>query len=90
MAKPNYSEIYCSSDNYYSVGIDADTGEPLIQVVITWVAWYSVYFRLTPEEFAAFQCDHEALTPLSYELAKDKGFDKFRDRLVHNEKPDRR
>lgn len=85
-----YERIHVNHDHYYSVGIDRESGDYLIEVLITWVAWYSIYFRLTPEEVRLFEADADSLTSLSYELAKDKGFDRFRDRLVHNEAPNRR
>jgi hypothetical protein len=84
-----YEPLHISREHYYSVGIDRDTGQHLIEVVITWVAWYSIYFRLTSQEVAAFEADRDALTPLSYELAADQGAHKFADRLVLNEGPTR-
>jgi hypothetical protein len=84
-----FERLYTSPENYYSVGIDRDSGQYMIEVVITWIAWYNIYFRLTPEEVAAFQVDREALTPLSYELASDKGESRFSDRLVLNDGPHR-
>ena len=72
-----------------SIVTDRETGQHLIEVVITWIAWYSIYFRLTPDEVAAFELDKSALTPLSLELAADKGTDIFSDRLVLNEGPQR-
>ncbi len=83
-----YRSIYANRDHYYSVGIDDETGEWLMEVVITWVAWYSIYFRLTTAEIECFNEDHDSLTALSYELASDKGRSKFRDRLVFNERPE--
>jgi hypothetical protein len=35
---------------FLSVGIDEETGEHLIEVIITWVAWYGIYFRLLAAE----------------------------------------
>ena len=83
-----YRSIYANRDHYYSVGVDDETGEWLMEVVITWVACYSIYFRLTPAEIGRFNQDHDALTDLSYELASDIGRSKFRDRLVLNERPE--
>jgi hypothetical protein len=77
-----FERIYIDRDNYYSIGIDRDSGQHLMEVVVTGVAWHYLYFRLTPEELAAFERDNQALTPLSYELAADKGSGKFADRLV--------
>ncbi len=85
-----FERIYIDRGNYYSIGIDRETGEYLIEVVITWIAWYYVYFRLTPEEVAEFERDNQALTPLSYELAADKGAKKYADRLVLNQGPQRK
>lgn len=85
----NYQPLHVDRDHYYSVGIDKESGEYLMEVVITWIAWYSIYFRLLPEEVEAFKQDSDALRELSYELAKDRGNEKFKDRVVLNERPGR-
>jgi hypothetical protein len=83
----NYQPLFISAEHYYSVGIDHDSGDYLIEVVITWIAWYSIYFRLTEAEIAAFKSDPTALVELSYEMAADKGVRRFRDRMVLNQGP---
>ena len=85
-----FKQLYINRDHYYSVGIDEDTGDHMLAVVITWVAWYSIYFRLTHEEVILFRENSEALTELSYEMASEKGEWKFKDRLVLNEGPQKR
>jgi hypothetical protein len=83
----NYRQLYINTEHYYSVGIDDDSGEYLIEVVITWIAWYSIFFRLTATEIEAFKSNPIALTDLSYEMAADKGAKHFRDRMVLNQGP---
>ena len=69
----NYQRIYTNPEHYYSIGIDADSGQYMIEVVITSVAWYSLYFRLNSNEVATFRRDQDSLTRLSHKLARDKG-----------------
>ena len=80
----NYTPLYVESDHFYSVGVDEETGEYLIEV---WLALYSIYFRLLPDEVETFKRDPHALRELSYELAADKGDAQFKDRLVLNDEP---
>lgn len=81
MNSVNFRELYCS-DKYYSVGVDADTGAPIIQITVTSVAWRDYFFRLTLDEFAAFQANHNALDDLADRMAYDKGRKYFADRLI--------
>jgi hypothetical protein len=85
-----YRRLYVNTEHHFSVGHDEETGYDVIEIVITWVAWYSIYFRLMPQEMAAFELNPDSLVPLSYDLAKDKGFGVHRERLVFNEAPHRR
>jgi hypothetical protein len=84
-----FKSIYKDSDNYYSVGIDEETGKYVIEIVITWIAWYSIYFSLTDEEVEMFKKNESALTGLANEMAHDKGRSKFREQLILNEGPQR-
>jgi len=81
-----YQRLYTSSERYYSVGIDEETGRYVMEVVITWIAWYSIYFWLSDEEATEFKRDPNALTDLSEEMAADKGEGTYRDRLIYSEK----
>jgi len=78
-----FKELY-RSDKYYSVGVDDDTGDPVIEVTITGIAWTDYYFRLTPEEFDRFKSDHASLDDLADRMAYDKGAKYFTDRLIRN------
>jgi hypothetical protein len=82
----NYQRIYTNSEHYYSIGIDNDSGQYIIEVIITWVAWYSIYFRLNSKEIASFRRDQDSLTELSYKMARDKGKFWYRHRLLHSER----
>lgn len=84
-----FKPIYKDSDNYYSVGIDEESGKYVIEVVITWIAWYNIYFSLTDEEVELFKKNESALTELANEMAHDKGKSKFKDRLILNQGPQR-
>ena len=74
-------ELY-RSDRYYAVGIDEDTGQPVIEVVTTGSAWRTYYFKLTADEFAEFQADRTALDDLADRMAQDKGKKFYADRQL--------
>jgi hypothetical protein len=67
-----FKRTYLNKEHYYSIGIDEETGENVMEVVITWVCWYSVYFRLTDEEHERFQQDQEALSATVLERCSQK------------------
>lgn len=81
-----YQRLHTNSEHYYSIGVDEETGRYVMEVVITWIAWYSIYFWLTDAEVADFKRDPNALTDLSQEMAADKGQQFFADRLIYSEK----
>jgi hypothetical protein len=76
-----FKELY-KNERYYSVGIDTETGEPVIEVTMTGIGWSDSYFRLTPEEFKSFQQDAGALDDLAERMAYDKGNQFYADRLL--------
>ena len=78
--------LHTNSERYYSVGLDEETGRYVLEVVITWVAWYSIFFWLTDGEVAEFKRDPNGLTDLSEQMAADKGQHDFADRLIYREK----
>lgn len=82
-----FKPLYKDNDRYYSIGIDEESGKYVIEIVITWIAWYNVYFSLTDEEVEFFKKNESALTELANEMAHDKGRSKFRERLILNEGP---
>lgn len=73
------------SPNYYRVGID-ETGNGVIAVTITAVAWYEIYFRLTDDELASVKTDPRALDDLAKRLAVDKGKRLYADRLLESDR----
>lgn len=77
-----YRCLHVNPEHYYSVGEDESTGRPVMEVVITAVGWYSLYFWLTEEEMQAFRADPDALTDLSHRMAVDKGKHHFKNRLI--------
>jgi hypothetical protein len=82
-----FKSLYKDNDNYYSVGINEESGKYIIEIVITWIAWYNIYFSLTAEEVEMFKKNESALRGLANEMAHDKGRSKFKDRLLLNQGP---
>jgi hypothetical protein len=77
-----FKEIHRDDDRYYAVGVDEDTGAPVIIVTITSMAWRDIPFRLTEEEMDDFRRDPHALDDLAERLAQDKGAKFYTDRLL--------
>lgn len=75
-------ELFVNREKYYSVAIDEDTGQPLIIVTVTSIAWRDYTFRLTHEEFESFKKDQSSLDDLAERLALDKGQKYYADRLI--------
>ena len=71
----NYTPIFTNSEKYYSVGTDGNE-DYVMEIVITWVAWYSRYFRISKQEFNWHKNDLRKLDTLadrfySYKNPKD-------------------
>jgi hypothetical protein len=77
-----YKTLYTDVDHHYSIGIDVETGTHVMEVIITQVGWYALYFRLQADEVARFNQDPGALTELPQRFAQDKGKWHYRDRLI--------
>jgi len=74
--------IHTDQERYYSVGVDDDSGQGVIEVIVTSLAWRSFRFRLSDEELAAVRADLHALDELAERLAIDKGQRFYADRLL--------
>ena len=81
------SKIYDDPDNYYSLLVDRKNKILVLEVVITWIGWYSVYFWLSAEEYSLFKEDKPAFDRLAGSYASDKGARFFTRRLLRNEGP---
>jgi hypothetical protein len=46
-----FKTVHKNSNQYYSLGIDEETGIYVLSVVVGRVCLETAYFRLTPEEF---------------------------------------
>ena len=81
-----FKALFTDKENYYSVGIDEETGEYVMEVVVTWIAWYSRYFRLTPEEIQRFEEDHHSLSEMARAFVGSGGVTHYGDRMIFSEK----
>lgn len=59
-----------------------DSNDYVMEVMITGIAWYSIYFRLSDDEIDQFNRDNNALIDLSQRFAVDKGKKFYKDRLI--------
>jgi hypothetical protein len=77
-----FKELYRDDDRFYVVGLDEDSGVPIIVVTTTGIAWRDFHFRLTDEEFDSFKQDPHALDDLAERMAHDKGARYYADRVI--------
>lgn len=59
----------------------------VLEVVIPWIAWHSVYFWLSAEEYRLFKENKPVFDRLVEDYARDKGERFFTRRLLRNEGP---
>jgi len=59
-----------SAENYFSIGRDIENGCYCIEVIMTWVAWYSRYFEISEEEYYHALNELSGFIDLSNKLAK--------------------
>ncbi len=81
-----FRAIHTNQENYYAVGFDDDTQQLVLEVVITWIAWYNRYFALTREEFDWFTSDRQRLDDLAAACAGVNGIANHRERFLHSQK----
>lgn len=58
------------AEKLYRVGYLACLDKYVLASVVTWVAWYDRFFRITEEEFRLFESDLPALDALAKELGE--------------------
>ena len=87
MKRPDFVAVWTNENEYYRVGVDRKTGDKVIEIVITSIGWYSVFFKLTQEEFSWYQTNVDNLNDLARQFASDQGREFFADRLIFTEKP---
>lgn len=83
-----FKALYIDKENYYSVGIDEETGEHVMEVVITWIAWYSRNFRLTQDEIQRFEADSKSLEGIARAFAGSGAVSNYGHRMILSEKTD--
>ena len=79
--------VWTDHENYYSVLLDRHHSIVVLEVVITWIAWYEVYFWLSVAEYELFQSDRKAFASLTERYAADKGERFYAHKLLQNGGP---
>lgn len=82
----NFQRIHTNKREYYSIGVDLDTNRLVLEVLITWVAWYSRYFSISQEEFDWFNSSRNRLDELAASCAGPMGIANNQQRFIHSEK----
>jgi hypothetical protein len=83
-----FKRVHTNQDEYYSIGIDEETGGYVLDIVMTGVAWYSRYFRLTKEEFEAYPKNRATMDRLARGCAGASGIENNRARFISSQKTD--
>lgn len=78
-----YEAIAIHPPDLYSIGHDLDTGTYLLEVVRTWIVWYSDYYRISEAEFEAAKADITSIR----DLALDCVYHRAGDRMFYSEAP---
>lgn len=79
--------VFVDRDNYYSILRDPQAGVAVLEVVISWIAYYGVYFWLSTDELQLFENDKPSFDKLAHAFAMDKGEHLYGDRLLLNQGP---
>jgi hypothetical protein len=82
----NLQRVHTNQSEYYSLGIDEETKGHVLEVVITWVAWYSRFFKLTKEEFEAYPANQVEIDELARSCAGANGITNNRERFICSQK----
>jgi hypothetical protein len=80
--------VFVDRDNYYSILRDQQAGVAVLEVVIPWIAYYSVYFWLSADELHLLESDKPAFDQLAHGFAMDKGERLYGYRLLLHQGPD--
>ena len=80
-----YEAEFIDRDYYYSVGVDLSTGEYIMEVVITHIAWYSRYFSLSENEVSKFKEDNTSLRNLAKSFGAPGAVKAYAERLVNSQ-----
>jgi hypothetical protein len=80
-----FKALWTNEREYYAIGRDGVSGRPVLEVMMTGIIWYSRYFLLSDDEFAAWQLDHEALSELAARCAGAAGIRFNRERFLYSQ-----
>jgi hypothetical protein len=77
---------HINREGYYCLGIDEETKTYVLEVIITWVAWYSRYFRLSKEEFERYPNNQAGIDAMALSCAGAAGIENNRERFIYSQK----
>jgi hypothetical protein len=77
-----FKPLYVDPGRYFAVGMDEDSGQPMIEIASIGPFGANLYFRITPEELLSFRDDPHSLDDLAERLAHDKGVRFYSERIV--------
>jgi hypothetical protein len=64
--------VHLNQEGMYAVGVDNDTGTPVMEAVAGSIGMYTVYFRLTDDELNNYPNNKAEIDKLAYHCARGK------------------
>ena len=71
------------NEKLYSVGYDEKSKQYIMEIVITWIAWYNRYYLISKEEYQWFETFIEKLDTLADRCLR---IEEFGDRFIKSDK----
>lgn len=84
--KMKFRSVHVNQEDYYSLGVDEQTNSYVLQVTITWVAWYSRYFKLSKAELEDYPSNRVMIDGLARSCMGPAGIANNRERFLYSEK----
>ncbi len=81
-----FRSAHINREGYYALGVDEETNSYVLEVVMTWIAWYSRYFRLSKEEFEGYPGNQAEMDSLAHSCAGAAGIENNRERFIYSQK----
>lgn len=81
-----FKSLYTNQEHYYSIGIDEESGDYVMEVVITHIACYSRFFRLTEDEIKRFKDQEDSLNGIAGSFASPAAIKVYAKRLIYSQK----
>lgn len=80
-----YKYLFVEHKKLYSIGINEETNEYVLMVIVPSTVWYSRYFRISKEEFDYFNSDKKHLLDELAHSCSYYDISENKDRFIHSD-----